>query len=444
MLNILVLYWDNMPRMRTTTHDHLYCFDRYLDHRVYYLNLESETLPWYATQVAFDIIIFHDLFFCGRWGGRVLFEKLCRRIPASAIVSAVKIAVPQDEFVSADLLCECINAFGIEAVFSVSPASEWPKIYRDIDRSRVRLYEVLTGYIEELTLARIESIVATAPPRRTDIGYRAGGRSWRQAAWLGRHGVLKIEIGEVFAHKAPSYGLSTDISSRSEDVLMADDWYRFLASCKYTIGLEGGASILDWDGELRLATFAYVEAHPQASLDEIEAACFPGRDGELALYALSPRHLEACATRTCQILIEGAYNSVLEADRHYIPLRRDFRNLDEVLTIVKSDDQRQPIVDAAYCDIIESGSYTYRRFAEFILAEAVKLKPELSVRANGNSLAARLQHARYRTEAKFRLPNARSPVGATLRRGLEAARQSARGAHRALRRFGHDLLRTGT
>jgi len=442
LLNILVLYWDNMPSMRATTHDHLYCFDRYLDHRVYYLNLEAETLPWYATQVAFDVVIFHDLFFCGRWGGRVLFEKLCRKIPASAIAPAMRIAVPQDEFISADLLCECINAFRIEAVFSVSPASEWSKIYRDIDRSRVQLYEVLTGYIEEQTLARIESIIATAPPRHTDIGYRAGGRSWRQAAWLGRHGVLKVEIGEVFAREAPSRGLSTDISSRSEDVLMGDDWYRFLASNKYTIGLEGGASILDWDGQLRLTTLAYVEAHPQASLDEIEATCFPGRDGELALYALSPRHLEACATRTCQILIEGAYNGVLEAGRHYIPLRRDFRNLDEVLMIVKSDDQRQPIVDAAYRDVVESGSYTYRRFVEFILAEAVKLKPELRIHANGDSFAAGLQHARYRAAAEFRLPNARPPAGA-LRRGLDAARRSARGARRALWRFGHDLPRTG-
>jgi hypothetical protein len=444
MLNILILYWDNMPSMRTSTYDHLYCFERYLGHRVYYLNLESENLPWYAAQVAFDVVIFHDLFFCGRWGGRPLFEKLCRRIPAKAIASAVKIAVPQDEFISADLLCECINSFGIEAVFSVSPASEWPKIYRNIDRARVRLYEVLTGYIEEVTLARIETIVAAAPPRATDIAYRAGGRSWRQATWLGRHGVLKIEIGEVFAREAPSYGLLVDISSRSEDVLMGDDWYRFLASSKYTIGLEGGASILDWDGELRLKTLAFVEANPAAGLDSIEAACFPGRDGELALFALSPRHLEACATRTCQILIEGAYNGVLAAGRHYIPLRRDFSNLDDVLTIVNRDDQRQQIVETAYRDIVESGRYTYRRFAEFVLAEALKLRPEMAVRGSGDSLASRLQHARYRAEARFRLPDTRFRMGKTLRRGVEAARQTARGARRALRRCGYDLPGTGT
>ena len=29
------------------------------------------------------------------------------------------------------------------------------------------------------------------------------------------------------------------------------------------------------------------------------------RDGKLQLHAISPRHIEACATRTCQVLVEG-------------------------------------------------------------------------------------------------------------------------------------------
>ena len=401
MNNILVVYWHNMPQLRTTTHDHLYCFVRYLAQRVYYVNLAAATLPWYVRAVVFDLIIFHDLFFCGRWGGRELFSQLCRKVDFLRHSPALKIAVPQDEFIAADQLCEFINDFAIAAVFSVTPASEWPKVYRDVDRVKVRFYEVLTGYLEDRTLARIEAIVAATPVRPAAIGYRAGGRNWRQSAWLGRHGILKITIADTVAAGAARYGIATDISTRREDVFMGDDWYRFLARCQYTIGLEGGASLLDWDGTIHARTMAYVAAHPDAALEAIEQACFPGLDGTLALFALSPRHLEACATRTCQILIEGAYNGVLEAGRHYIALKRDFSNLDTVLQQVQRDDTRAAMTAAAYADIVASGRYTYRAFAGFIFAEAEKMRSELVHGRDG--WRTRWHYARYRLESRLRL-----------------------------------------
>ncbi|MGB4101367.1 MAG: hypothetical protein WBK91_05625 [Alphaproteobacteria bacterium] len=401
MDNILVVYWHNMPQMRTTTYDHLYCFARYLPQRVYYVNLADAVLPWYVRAVDFDLIIFHDLFFCGRWGGRELFAELCRKVDFLRSSPALKIAVPQDEFIAADQLCAFINNFAVAAVFSVTPASEWPKVYRDVDRDKVRFYEVLTGYLEERTLARIAALVAENPARTAAIGYRAGGRNWRQSAWLGRHGILKITLADAVAAAAARFGIVTDISTRREDVFMGDDWYRFLARCKYTIGLEGGASLLDWDGTVHARTMAYVDAHPEATLEAIEQACFPGLDGKLALFALSPRHLEACATHTCQILIEGAYNGVLEAGRHYIPLKRDFSNLDAVMQQVQRDDARAGLTAAAYADIVASGRYTYRAFADFIMAEAGKLRSAPA--RSRQTWRANWHFARYRLERRLRL-----------------------------------------
>ena len=96
-------------------------------------------------------------------------------------------------------------------------------------------------------------------------------------------------------------------------------------------------------------------AHPADGFEEVESACFPGRDGEIDYRAISPRHLEACATRTCQILVEGDYNGVLEPGRHYLPLRADLGNLDEVLDAVQRDDEREHLVEAAYADVVASG-----------------------------------------------------------------------------------------
>jgi hypothetical protein len=394
-LNVLVIYWHNAPTLRTTTEDHLLCFERHLPHRCYYLNLADQAVPDWVRQTPFDLIIYHDLFFCGRWGGRPLFEQLCAKIEFLKDSPAYKIAVPQDEFMCADLLCEFINSFGVGAVFSVAPESEWPKIYRDVDRRKVRFYCVLTGYLEEETLARIEAVAQPGAPRPIDIGYRAGGRTWRQAAWLGRHGTLKIEIADAFAGRAPKFGIVTDISTRSEDTFMGDAWYEFLARCKYQIGLEGGASVLDWDGTRRLAVFEYIEQHPDCTFEEIEAACFPGLDGRFALFALSPRHLEACATRTCQILVEGAYNGVLEPWKHYVPVKRDFSDLDEVLQIVRDDKLREGMVEAGYRDIVASGRYTYKAFAEFVVAESVRIGGRDARPAHGSQALADAQYAAY-------------------------------------------------
>jgi hypothetical protein len=185
-----------------------------------------------------------------------------------------------------------------------------------------------------------------------------------------------MRSSEVFAEAAPAAGLTADISSgrgagnETKDTLKGDDWYRFLLDCRFTIGVEGGASVLDWDGSINARTHAYLAAHPDASFEEVEAACFPGQDGNLGLMALSPRHLEACATRTCQVLVEGRYNGVLTPGLHYIPLSADLSNISDVLAQMKSEPERIRMVDAAYRDIVDSGDWTYRGFVAKVLAHA--------------------------------------------------------------------------
>ncbi len=117
-------------------------------------------------------------------------------------------------------------------------------------------------------------------------------------------------------------------------------------------------------------TERYLDEHPDASFEEVEAACFPGEDGKLQLFAISPRHLEACATRTCQVLVEGEYSGVLRAGEHYIPIAKDLSNVEEVLDIVQSDSERERITDNAYRDVVASGDYTYRGLVEQVEGES--------------------------------------------------------------------------
>jgi hypothetical protein len=371
-INILIIYTSNQYPMRATLWDQLYSFRHYSDHNCFYLNLSVRRVPWYLKKIKFDLIVFGTLFLATRIAAE-WFEPIREKARPLKSFDAVKIAFPQDEYQFTEVLADFIKEFDIESVFSVAPESEWPKIYEDKALGKVRFHSVLTGYLDDSTVERINRLAKAGSRRDIDIGYR----TWRAAPNLGRHGFLRQQIADLFQAKAPELNLVTDISTRSEDTLWGDAWYEFLLNCKYTISVEGGASMLDRDGKIKQRTEAYLAQHPGATFAEVEEACFPGLDGTLKYTALSPRHLEACATRTCQVLVEGKYNDVLVPGRHYIELKRDFGNIDEVLEIIKQDDARDEITERAYREIIESGRYTYRDSVEFILGKSLSgLKDE--------------------------------------------------------------------
>lgn len=362
---ILVVY-AGFPT-RATLSDGLYCFDRYSADEVFYLNLRFKGVPRYIWKLPFDLVIFHTLFFPSRHDPRAFNALVRKALPLSGC-AGVKVMIPQDEFINAKGVNAFIRGFGIDVVFSAMPEREWPNIYDSIDRSRVRIYRVLPGYLDDGRLKRIEKFGKGKASRAIDIGYRTAGRP---PAWFGRHGMLKQRIADVFADLGGKHGLKMDISTSAADTLLGDDWYRFLYRCKYALGVEGGTSVLDFDGGIKQRTEEYCNKYPAAGLEEVERACFPGLDGQFRGYAISPRHLEACATRTCQVLTEGEYNGVLVPGKHYIPVKRDFSNVNEVIEIVLRDRLREQITDRAYRDIVQSGKYSYREFVQFVISRSL-------------------------------------------------------------------------
>ena len=367
MSNILVVYFhgaDEFP-VRATVWDHLYSFERYAPHRCFYVNMAVRRLPSFITHVKFSSIVFHTTFLSTRWD-LSLFAHLMKESQSLKHIRTIKLALPQDEFIHTDILCDFINEFEVDYVFSIFPESEWPKIYHRVNFDRTRFFKVLAGSLDDHAVSKIEKL-SKGCFRSIDIGYRA----WHAAPWLGRHGLSKVRVAEIFKVRAPQAGLTTDISTRPQDVLLGDKWYRFLSRCKYTIGVPGGSSILDRDGTLKKKTEEFVRHHPDASFEEIEGACFPSQDGSLDAAVITPRHLEACATRTCQVLMEGEYNGILKPRKHYIELRRDFSNIEDVLEIIRQDTLRTEITERAFRDVVASRRYTYQRFVDFILEKSL-------------------------------------------------------------------------
>ena len=361
--NVLVVYGAREYPLRESSKDRLYCYKRYAKAKCFYYSVEDEP-PSYLQKINFDLIIFECTLAAHRWHGADLFkDKIYPKIAFTRESRAAKVVLPQDEWIQTNLLNDFINDFQINYVFSVAPESEWKKIYNRIDFNKVRFFKSLTGYLDESTLKKITTVAKTIRKRDIDIGYRA----YRAPSWLGRHGYLKTKIAHVFREQASCASLKTDISVEEKDTIYGDAWYKFMLRCKYSIGAEGGSSVLDEDGNIWRRGTEFKALYPNATFEETEAACFSGMDGNLNLTAISPRHLEACATRTCQVLIEGEYNAILKPNIHYIELKKDFSNVEQVLELIKDDRKRESMVENAYRDIVISGRYTYHNFVEYMI-----------------------------------------------------------------------------
>jgi hypothetical protein len=327
------------------------------------MNMAVRSVPTWVGDLDIDLVVLHTILLSARWQPDD-FRDVARRMRPVRNVKAPRVAMPQDEFLNTDVLVDVLKEIGVDHVFTCAPEEEWATIYGPLISDGAGMTRVLPGYLEPDTVRRIEQLSGRATKRDIDIGYRA----WKPKPWLGRHGMMKGWIADAVAAEGQRRGLRVDISMEERDTLLGDAWYRFLLRSRYTIGVESGASVLDRDGRIRTCADAYVVEHPNASFEEVERNCFAGLDGQLNLRTISPRHFEACATRTPQILVDGTYNGILEAGRHYIPVRPDFSNLADVVDEVARGKGHRDMAEQAYTDIVASGRYGYEAFVRTVLS----------------------------------------------------------------------------
>src|SRR5262249_42565568 len=119
-------------------------------------------------------------------------------------------------------------------------------------------------------------------------------------------------------------------------------------------------------GSLATAVQRDLKSNPGMSYEEIHARHLRDRDGAIAMNQISPKIFEAIACRTALVLFEGEYSGVLEAGRHYLPLRKAFSNVDEVLAKLHDDDLLEAMTERAYADVIGSGRYSYQAFLDVV------------------------------------------------------------------------------
>jgi hypothetical protein len=228
---------------------------------------------------------------------------------------------------------------------SQSLAPQVHRLYRE------RLACAVTGISNTgLDLTRFRPVVPV-DERPIDIGYRADDAAF----YLGHQ--ERRTIAEFFTANAARYGLTVDISLRSEDRFAEDGWASFLNQCKGQLGSEAGGDYFDLDDAVRLRAIAYGATHPGASFEEVFDHCLRDEQRAIPLRILSGRNVEAAGTRTAQILFEGHYSGFFVADEHYIPLKKDFSNADEAVAKFRDPGIRDYVAGNALSVVREELTY---------------------------------------------------------------------------------------
>jgi hypothetical protein len=344
-LELLLLSDFNRPT-GATVRDHVDSFSAFSRHHFRRLSMLGEISPWIDLARFDGVIIHYTLVACS---DRFIAPSSRARLRAFTGLKAMFI---QDEYRFVDQTIAAMRDLGINLLFTCVPEGEIDKVYSPEALPGVVKVNVLTGYVPKNLLGRA---VPAPSDRPIDIGYR--GR--RLDAHLGRLGKEKSEIADRVAADAPKYGIVADISCGEHDRLYGVAWIDFICRCKAMLGVESGASVFDFTGEIERRVRLHLRHHPDASYEELEQLYFLEYEGKIRLNQISPRCFEAAALRTLMVLYEGDYSGILKPWRHYVPLKKDHSNMAEVVNVLRDAARVAEITERAYREIALEQRYSY-------------------------------------------------------------------------------------
>ncbi len=359
----VLLLCDYRPEGAATVIDHINALCHDTGHRVRKLSLLGN-LPDSLDLERFDAVLIHYSLILSN--DSYVSAESRDKLRAFRGVKAVFI---QDEYRWVNQAIEALAFIGADILFTCVPEDEIDKVYSTATLPKVSMINTLTGFVSgELLSIRPLDYAA----RKFDVGYRAR----KLSALFGQLAREKWLIAERFVDDARRRNLLVDISCRENDRLYGQDWINFVRNCRAMLGSESGASIFDFSGHLQPAIEQYEREHPEASFEEVEDRFFKGQDGLIRMNQISPRCFEAAALRTLMVLYEGHYSGVLQPWRHYVPLKKDHSNMDEVVAALRDRAVWARIVDCAYEEVASNPAWSYHMFGQQVGAALAKVVSE--------------------------------------------------------------------
>ncbi|MEK7434584.1 MAG: hypothetical protein AABZ74_15735 [Cyanobacteriota bacterium] len=353
---ILVLYHRHLlGKDAATVNENIEAFEKHSKFPVWKVNTEivpSKDLE----KLEFNVIIFHYSIFAEKYH---LSDEYINFIQQSQ--NSHKIAFFQDEYRFCKQRFKFMNDFNIDTVYTCVEPEYYHLVYGKYTNVK-HIKTCFPGYVSKELPEIGKNFFVPDEKRNLDIGYRGRQLDF----FMGKGAQEKHVIGWDFKKLCENnnLNLNIDVDSEENSRLYGDKWYKFMANCKGVLGVESGVSIFDIEDKVIKACDIFLKSKPNATFEETFDSILFEWENNIPLRTVSPRHFEASAFRNCQILFEGNYSGVLKPYEHYIPLKKDYSNFDEVIKIFTNEKERNEITSRAYRDIIESGNYTYKKFIE--------------------------------------------------------------------------------
>lgn len=345
--NVLVLSSLYNYHQLTQFIQYLSAYPRLSRHNYYFHNFVYDFHPERVDFDLFDAVMVPHNF----WPLSLSDEQ----IDAFAKTRALKMVFLQDEYQEVNTIADILGRMKVDLIFTcVSPEDHevfYPK--RRIP-SLKGVHQVLTGYVDD---ALRRPGLFTLDNKTIDVGFR--GRI--SPFYLGELGHEKQKITEVFAKPAREAGLKVNISANESDRLSGDRWLNFLKSCRTQLGTPSGSSVIDFNGRIIKEVASYRRAFPRADFKTVRDDIFVRQDGRFTIDTISPRMLEAAATGSAMVQLEGRYGGFMSPGEHYIELKRDYSNIPQVIEQIKNDQIVREVATRSYEHFIQSGKFAFER-----------------------------------------------------------------------------------
>ncbi len=383
--NVLFVY-SRIPSFTNAVRDYVNAFGRHSAHCIHYFDADAG--PLVVDLARYDAIIFNYCFWARRSS---LTSELIARVAA---YNGTKIAIFQDEQDTIRWHRQHIVQMDIRAIVTVVDLEVWQAALPADFYSRLTFLRALTGYLPEL-----EGLSAAMPmpmaKRRWWISYRGRPVPYQ----YGRLTRDKFVIGERMRTICEVRGIPSNIETSEEGRLYGSAWHDLIRNSRVMLGTESGTDVFDFDGGLWERIDQWQALYPQASFEEVEQRFLTNIE-KFAANQISPRLFEAIVMRTGLLLFEGEYSGVIMPWKHYIPLKRDFSNIDEALAAVNDLDGIEAMVERAWRDVVLSGKYSFSAYVKRVDDLITRMHPGelghialwglVGWRENANAAATRL------------------------------------------------------
>ena len=345
-LKVLFLGDDEHPA--NTVIDYIQSFLSESSHEISLINPINSECPENLSKEEYDAIIIHysicitePYFLSTNW------------IKSITHFNGVKIQIIQDEYRWINKMKTQMRSLGIQAVFSSLTPENAEKVYCGDFMSKTKIISCLPGYFSKRLL---DLPHVSLEQREYDVIYRGRDLPWS----TGEHAVFKREIGQNFISWSKTYDLKADIQTKESKRIYGDAWDNFLLNGRTMIGIEGGASLFDFDGNLKESLELFESKNPESDPSKYWEEHLKPFEGNIIHKTITPKIFEAIASRTALILIPGEYRGILEPNRHYIPLMEDGSNFDEVINKIKDHNFLAELAETTFEEITSKTDLTYK------------------------------------------------------------------------------------